>query len=80
MYEKLTTLYGYGGLMTKEKFLHILWYIFVHRPLTFFVGLSIIILADEKIVGSNFQVIKFRKKKQQIDKEKFAKFMNRVCK
>lgn len=63
-----------------EKFKHILWYIFVLRPLTFFVGLSIIILADERIVGNNFQVIKFRKPKRQIDKEKFAKFMKRVTK
>ena len=63
-----------------EKLKHILWYIFLFRPLTFFVGLSIIILADERIIGSNFQVEKFKKTKRQIDKEKFAKFMKRVTK
>lgn len=44
------------------------------------VGLSIIVLADERIVGSTFQVQKFKKTKREIDKEKFAKFMKRVTK
>lgn len=69
-----------GGYMTKEKFMHLLWYIFVYSPLTFMTGINIIILANEKIIGGNFQVISFKKKKQEIDKEKFAKFMKRVCK
>ena len=69
---------SYGGIMDKLK--NVLWYIFLFRPLTFFVGLSIIILGDEKIIGGNFQVTTFKKTKRQIDKEKFAKFMKRVCK
>jgi formate/nitrite transporter FocA (FNT family) len=63
-----------------DKLKNLLWYIFLFRPLTFFVGLSIIVLGDEKIIGGNFQVTTFKKTKRQIDKEKFAKFMNRVCK
>jgi formate/nitrite transporter FocA (FNT family) len=67
-----------GGMMDKLK--NLLWYIFLFRPLTFFVGLSIIVLGDEKIIGGNFQVTTFKKTKRQIDKEKFAKFMQRICK
>lgn len=63
-----------------DKLKNVLWYIFVFRPLTFFVGLSIIILGNEKIIGGNFQVVTFKKTKRQIDKEKFAKFMKRVTK
>lgn len=63
-----------------EKFLNILWFTFLYRPLTYFTGLSIILLANEKIVGGTFRVQTFKKKKQQIDKKKFAKFMRRVCK
>lgn len=63
-----------------EKFLHILWYTFVYIPLIYFNGLSLIILLNEKITGGTFTVKSFRKKKQEIDKKKFAKFMRRVCK
>ena len=66
--------------MFKDKLLHLLWYIFVFRPLTFFVGLSIIILAGERIIGSSFQVVKFRKRKKQIDKKKFEQLMKRITK
>jgi hypothetical protein len=72
-------LFFIGGLM--EKFLNILWFTFLYQPLTYFNGLSIILLANEKIVGGTFRVQYFRKKKkQEIDKKKFAKFMRRVCK
>lgn len=63
-----------------EKFLHILWYTFVYIPLVYFNGLSLIILLNEKIISGIFTVKSFRKKKQEIDKKKFAKFMKRVCK
>ena len=63
-----------------DKLKNVLWYVFVFRPLTFFVGLSIIIVGDEKIVGGTFQVTTFKKTKRQIDKEKFTKFMKRVTK
>lgn len=63
-----------------EKFLHILWYTFVYIPLIYFNGLSLIILLNEQITGGTFTVKSFRKKKQEIDKKKFAKFMRRVCK
>ena len=66
--------------MFKEKLLHLLWYVFVYSPLTFMTGINIIILSNERIIGGTFQVIKLRKRKSQIDKEKFAKFMKRVCK
>lgn len=64
-----------------DKFKNLLWYIFLYSPLVFVNGLGIILLANEKIIGGNFQTVVFRKKrKQEIDKEKFAKFMRRVCK
>jgi hypothetical protein len=73
------SLFFIGGLM--EKFLNILWFTFLYQPLTYFNGLSIILLANEKIIGGTFRVQYFRKKKkQEIDKKKFAKFMRRVCK
>ena len=64
--------------MIKDKLLHLLWYIFVYSPLTFCVGLSIIILAGERIVGGTFQVTRFRKKKAKIDKKKFSDMMKRL--
>lgn len=66
--------------MWKEKLLHILWFMFVYSPLTFFTGLSIIILANERIVSGTFQVVKFRKRKREIDKIKFEKMMKRITK
>ena len=66
--------------MWKDKVKNILWFLFVYTPLVTANGLGCIILANEKIVGGNFQVVTFRKTKRQIDKEKFAKFMKRVCK
>lgn len=62
-----------------EKFKHILYYTFILAPLFFFCGLSVIIIDDRRILNCQFAVDKFKTKKQ-IDKEKFAKFMNRVCK
>ena len=66
--------------MWKDKVKNILWFLFVYTPLVTANGLGCIILANEKIVGGSFQVVTFRKTKRQIDKEKFAKFMKRVCK
>jgi len=66
--------------MFKEKFLHLLWYIFVYSPLTFMTGINIIILAGERIVGGTFQVVKFRKRKSNIDKKKFSDMMKRLTK
>lgn len=66
--------------MIREKILHILWYIFVYSPLTFFTGLSIIILANDRIVSGTFQVVRFRKRKREIDKQKFEKLMKRITK
>jgi len=63
-----------------DKLKHIMWYIFVYSPLVFMNGISIIVLGNERIVGGTFKTIDFKKTKQQIDKEKFAKFMKRVCK
>ena len=66
--------------MWKDKVKNILWFLFVYTPLVTANGLGGILLANEKIVGGSFQVVTFRKTKRQIDKEKFAKFMKRVCK
>ena len=66
--------------MWKEKLLHILWFTFVYSPLTFFTGLSIIILANDRIVSGTFQVVKFRRRKREIDKRKFEKMMKRITK
>ena len=66
--------------MWKDKVKNILWFLFVYTPLVTANGLGCILLANEKIVGGSFQVVTFRKTKRQIDKEKFAKFMKRVCK
>lgn len=66
--------------MFKEKLLALLHFIFVYSPLTFGVGLSIIILGGERIVHGTFVCEKIRKKKRNIDKEKFAKMMRRLCK
>jgi hypothetical protein len=67
-----------GGLM--EKFLHILWFTFVYTPIVYVNGLGFILLANEKILGGTYHVKSFKKTKREIDKEKFAKFMKRVCK
>jgi hypothetical protein len=66
--------------MFKEKLLHLLWYIFVYSPLTFMTGINIIILANERIIGGSFQVVRFRKRKPQIDKKKFNDMMKRITK
>ena len=70
-------LYIYGGIM--EKFKHILYFTFILMPLFYINGLSVIIIDNLRIFNCQFTVDKFKTKKQ-IDKEKFAKFMNRVCK
>lgn len=66
--------------MWKDKIVNLLWFLFVYTPLVTMNGVSMIVLADEKIIGGTFRVVTFRKTKKQIDKEKFAKFMKRVCK
>ena len=63
-----------------EKIKHILYYIFVLVPLFFFCGLSVIISDNRQILNCQFFCKKFKKKKQEIDKDKFKKFMQRVCK
>jgi hypothetical protein len=72
------SLFFNGGLM--EKFLHILWFTFVYTPIVYVNGLGFILLANEKILGGTYHVKSFKKTKREIDKEKFAKFMKRVCK
>ena len=66
--------------MFKEKLLHLLWYVFIYSPLTFMTGINIIILANERIIGGTFQVVRFRKRKSQIDKRKFSDMMKRIAK
>ena len=66
--------------MFKEKLKALLHFIFVYSPLTFCVGLSIIILGNERIVHGQFVCQALKKTKRQIDKEKFAKMMRRLCK
>lgn len=66
-----------GGVM--EKFKHILYFTFILMPLFYINGLSVIIIDNLQIFNCQFAVEKFKTKKQ-IDKEKFARFMNRVCK
>ena len=66
--------------MFKEKLKALLHFIFVYSPLTFCVGLSIIILGNERIVQGTFVCEKIKRKRKQIDKEKFAKMMRRLCK
>lgn len=63
-----------------EKLKHVLWYLFVFIPLVMFWGLGIIMISNQRIVTCDFIAKRFPKKKQQIDKQKFAKFMKRVCK
>lgn len=62
-----------------DKFKHCLYFTFVLMPLFYFCGLSVIIIDNLRINNNQFLVSKFKTKKQ-IDKEKFKKFMNRVCK
>lgn len=66
--------------MFKEKLLHLLWYTFVYSPLTFMTGINIIILANERIIGGSFQVVRLRKRKMQYDKKKFSELMKRITK
>ena len=66
--------------MFKDKFFHLLWYIFVYSPLTFMTGINLIILCGEKIVGGTFQVVRFRKKRITPDKKKFSEMMKRIAK
>ena len=63
--------------MTKLQ--NILYYIFVLMPICFICGLGIILIDNKAVVNFSFEIKKFKTRKQ-IDKEKFAKFMNRVCK
>ena len=67
-----------GGYMEKIK--HILYYTFMLMPLFYFCGLSVIIIDNMQIFNCQFACSKFKKKKQEIDKDKFKKFMQRVCK
>ena len=77
VHKNYTLLRGFGGMM--EKFKHILYFTFILMPLFYANGLSVIVIDNLQIFNCQFAVEKFKTKKQ-IDKEKFAKFMNRVCK
>lgn len=66
-----------GGYMTKLQ--NILYYIFVLMPICFICGLGIILIDNKAVVNFSFEIKKFKTRKQ-IDKDKFNKFMNRVCK
>ena len=63
--------------MTKLQ--NILYYVFVLTPICFICGLGIILIDNKAIVNFQFEIKKFKTRKQ-IDKEKFAKFMKRVTK
>lgn len=54
---------------------------FLYYPITVVNGIGLILLANERITGGYFTTKLFKKKnKSQIDKEKFAKMMKRICK
>ena len=48
-------------------------------PVCFVCGLGIILVDNKAIVNFSFEIKKFKTRKQ-IDKDKFNKFMQRVCK
>lgn len=53
---------------------------FILYPLSFFVGTLYILNFDEQIVDITFRVKKMKVPKKKIDKQKFAKMMNRLTK
>ena len=64
-----------------DKLKNLIWFVFLYYPITVVNGIGLIILANERITGGYFTTSIFRKKsKRQIDKEKFAKMMKRICK
>lgn len=63
--------------MTKLQ--NILYYIFILAPICFICGLGIILIDNKAVVNFSFEIKKFKTRKQ-IDKDKFKKFMQRVCK
>jgi len=63
-----------------DKFRHILYFTFVLMPLFYWCGLSIIVIDNMYIGNCQFSCKKFRRKKQQIDKNKFAELMKRITK
>lgn len=63
-----------------EKFKHILYFTFVLMPLFYVCGLSVIIIDNMRIHNCQFAVKHFRRKKQEIDKNKFNKLMKRITK
>ena len=66
-----------GGYMTKLQ--NIFYYVFILMPICFVCGLGIILIDNKAIINFQFEIKKFKTKKQ-IDKDKFKKFMQRVCK
>jgi hypothetical protein len=66
-----------GGYMTKLQ--NILYYVFILMPICFVCGLGIILIDNKAVVNFQFEIKKFKTRKQ-IDKDKFKRFMNRVCK
>lgn len=63
-----------------DKIKHILYYTFVLVPLFYVCGLSVIIIDNMRIHNCQFAVKRFKKKKQEIDKNKFDKMMKRLTK
>lgn len=68
-------------LLILDKLKNLIWFVFLYYPITVVNGIGLILLANERITGGYFTTKLFKKKnKSQIDKEKFAKMMKRICK
>ena len=63
-----------------DKIKHILYFTFVLMPLFYVNGLSVIIIDNYRILGCQFSCKRFKKKKQEIDKNKFINMMKRLTK
>lgn len=63
-----------------DKFKHFLYFTFVLMPLFYWCGISIIVIDNMEIGNCQFACKKFRKKKKEIDKHKFADMMKRLTK
>lgn len=63
-----------------DKFKHFLYFTFVLMPLFYWCGVSIIVIDNMQIKNCQFACNRFKKKKLQVDKGKFAKMMKRLTK
>lgn len=63
-----------------DKFKHLLYFTFVLMPLFYWCGLSIIVIDNMQIKNCQFACNKFKKKRKEIDKTKFADMMKRLTK